>query len=228
MKTHTQHPVIQRAFAKARLLGSNATTIKGVIAFLKNRKQAIRNATRKFGFSDIPPYAYDHRGLVGHDLKLHYFKDGAAKRAAEWKAAVASRKACPDEKRSRKDKAFRARCLRALSRREKNARTCVVRSLADAITYFDSFDARHAELAAVRESRKMISPKLGDYPIAPLLHPDAVCSIRVTQEACRKVAAPINMRPKDAVLGECLGASSFTEEEGFTCLLYTSPSPRDH
>lgn len=212
----SQHPVIQRAFAKARLLGSNATTVKGVITFLKNRKQSIRYATPKFGFADLPAYAYDHRGEVRDNYKLQSFREGEKKRAAEWKAAEADRKSFPDEKRSREDKTFRARYLRALSRREKIARTCVVRSLADAVTYFDSRDDRKRELSAIRDSRKMICPKRGDYTITPLPMPGMVCPIAITPEACRKVAAPIDMRAKDATLSSCFGGSSFEKIPGHT------------
>jgi hypothetical protein len=212
----SQHPAIPRAFAKARLLGSNATSVRGVIAFLKSRKQSICYATPKFGFADLPAYAYDHRGEVRKDYKLQCFREGAAKRAAAWKAAEADRKSFPDEKRSREDKTFRARYLRALSRREKIARTCEVRSLADAITYFDSRDGRKRELSAIRESRKMICPKRGDYPIAPLPMPGMVCPIAITPEACRKVGAPIDMRAKDATLSSHCGASSFEKTAGHT------------
>ena len=214
--TPTSHPVIQQAAEKASLLGGKAASVRGVIAFLKNRKQSIRYATPKFGFADLPAYAYDHRGEVREDYKLQCFREAAKKRAAAWKAAKADRKSFPDEKRSLADKAFRARYLRALSRREKIARTCVVRSLADAIAYFDSRDDRKRELSAIRESRKMICPKRGDYKIAPLPMPGVVCPIAITPESCRKVGAPIDMRAAESTLSSCFGGSSFEKIAGHT------------
>lgn len=205
----SQHPAVHRAFAKARLLGSNATSVRGVITFLKNRKQSIRYATPKFG--ELPERIANDPHYAPHWLESQH-----ASRVAEWKAAEADRKSFADEKRSREDKTFRARYLRALSRREKIARTCEVRSLADAIAYFDSQDARTRELAAIRESRKMICPKRGDYTIAPLPMPGMVCPIAITPEACRKVGAPIDMRAKDATLAECFDASSFQKIAGHT------------
>ena len=90
------HPTFARCLIVAQNAGSTAKTVRGVAKFLRDNPKSRRNLC-----------------LVQRPMT-----------AAAWKAQEKARKADPDAKRARTDKAFRRRFLAGLNRREARAIAC--------------------------------------------------------------------------------------------------------
>lgn len=161
-----EHPTITRCRIAAQAAGSSATTIRGIANWLKNDIFARKTIWRST------------RNLS----------------AAAWREAEKQRKADPDAKRARKDKAFRRRYLAALRRCEQKAIKCDATNLDDVMRYNELTWMRIAELHECARLRSIVTGKKCE----PVKAPSYGAQLWITEHVARDHGAKLVMRGRDA------------------------------
>lgn len=182
------HPSFLRARAAAQSLGSTATTVRGVVKYLRGLR-----------------YQHDLRRWLCPATYVDKW---------QWRHTVAVRQADPDAKRARNDAAFRRRYLAQLIRREQRALACNLATLAGVLDMIDTTTARKQELAEAARLREIVcgKPALKSLPPLPL----SVREISISERAARQVKAPIIMRGKDARVMATLSRSYGHHQDAYT------------
>lgn len=200
------HPSFERMRAVAAALGSSATTVRGVLRFLRGDKRApaaIQKAICPMGL--CPP------------LRKSAPCYPPPRRRIDWEQSpgVLARKADPEAKRARDDKRFRKQYLARLRRREAAAMRYDATTLDGILARVDTGPHRIAELVEVARLRTIATGKSHKQLPLPPCH-DGVLLTGFDAFLARKHGAKINMAGKDALLQACRDKSWGHHAEAYT------------
>lgn len=178
------HATFERCRIVAQNAGSTAQTTRGVARFMRDSKAA-RNP----------------------------FRDTRPMNAAAWKLQDKARKADPDAKRARHDKAFRRRFVAGLNRREARAIACDG-TLDGVMKYYHSsaIDTRRTELAECARLRSIVTGKKCE----PVTAPKFGCRLSVDSDTARRHGVKLVLRGKDASVISSKSPSHFVHKDGET------------
>ena len=197
------HPSFERMRAVAAALGSSATTVRGVLRFLRGDKRApaaIRAAVCPVG------------GSIGNTA--------TGRKRATWQnsPAVKARKADPEAKRARDDKRYRKQYLARLRRREQVALMFDGSNMAGLLARIDSRNERVAVLAEVARLRTIATGKTSKPVELPKINAEShpLRTVPIDEKTARKLGASIIMRGKDATLSECIVKSYGHHADAYT------------
>ena len=184
---YDKHPTFLRALALANHYGSTATTVRGVLSYVRS----------------LPPQR----------VSMWFRRELSWRSSDDWRAEVARRKSDPEPKRARKDRRFRKLYLARLRACEQRAQRCDGSTLDGVIQRIDSEDQRRAELREVARLRTIATGRKCE-PLDPGAVP--VCLIPIGEHMARKVGAPLIMRGKDATVSATYQRSCGDHQDAYT------------
>ena len=189
----------EEVMRRAAAVGSTCKTLKGAVKYLLAHRQHV-----------IPlPLP-----RCGYQRKQWEEENWHRSQKAEWQAAQIARKADPEAKRARHDKAFRRKWLAALTREAKALAHPSLETLDDILTAADNLDARSLRTGEIDRLRKLAGATGPAYAVRPAMA--GVVITAFTADEARKAGATIDMQGKDAHLEACRRASHGNHSAGVT------------